>query len=214
MRKLFVLPAACSVALVCAFGFAANSDATIEFENPYVRLVRVQYKAHEKTAVHDHPASPNVYVYLTDGGRLKIGHDGHGYENEPPVIRPVVKAGGIRYQKGVSETHAVEELDGVDSQYLRIELKTQPLDLPEVDVRRAPDDRTPYESRMLRIMRVTCPALSSCPASAHPEDPAVIVVGTRFAFVAAGSLPAMNSTNKPTEQIRVELKTQPIDPSR
>lgn len=190
-------------------GFEGNSDATIEFENPYVRLVRVQYKAHEKTGVHDHPASPNVYVYLTDGGRLKMAHDGHGYQNEPPVIRPVVKAGGIRFQKGVSETHAVEELDGISSQYLRIELKTQPLDLPEADVRRAPDDRNPFENRMLRIMRITCPALSTCPASQHPEDPAVVVSGTRFAFVQGGSLPLMNSSNKPMEQVRVELKTPP-----
>ena len=204
MKKLiWIIPA-------LAFGFAISSDATIEFENPWVRLVRVQYKAHEKTEVHDHPASPNVYVYLTDGGRLRMEHGGHGYEGheaEPPVIRPVVKAGGIRFQKGVSETHAVEELDGVDSQYLRIELKIQPVDLPEVDVRRAPGDRTPYESGMLRILRVACPAKSACPVSAHPEDPAVVVTGKTFVFVPAGAKPVMNSGDAAIEQIRVELKT-------
>ena len=60
----------------------------------------------------------------------------------------------------------MEELDGVESQYIRIELKTKPVDLPKQDVRRAPGDRTPYESGMIRILRVTCAAQSACPASA------------------------------------------------
>jgi len=181
-----------------------SSDATIEFENPSVRIVRVHYTPHEKTAVHDHPPTPTVYVYVTDGGRLQIGHDG-----EEMVTRPPVKAGGIRFQKGVAERHAVEEVDGVESEYIRIELKTQPLDLPEVDVRRAPADRTPYESRMLRILRVTCPAQSACPASQHPENPAVVVTGKQATWVPAGALPLRNSNDAPVEQVRVELKTPP-----
>lgn len=195
-----------------AFGFIAGTDSATEFENPWVRLVRVHYGAHEKTAVHEHPPTPTVYVYLTDGGKLKIGHEigDDGYGAEAPVIRPAVRAGGIRFQKGVSETHAVEELDGVESQYLRIELKIQPVDLPEVDVRRAPDDRTPYESGMLRIMRVTCAAKSACPVSAHAEDPAVVVTGKNFVFLAAGAGAVMNSSDAAVEQVRVELKTAPL----
>lgn len=182
------------------------SDSTLEFENSYVRVVRVHYSPHQKTALHDHPATPTVYVYVTDGGRLKIGHD-----DEDPVTRPPVKAGGIRFQKGVFERHTVEELDGVESEYLRIELKIQPVDLPAVDVRRAPADSTPYESGMIRILRVTCPPHAACPASPHPEDPAVIVTGSRFVWSPAGSQPQMNSSEKAIEQIRVELRTKPAD---
>jgi hypothetical protein len=181
-----------------------STDATIEFENPWVRVVRVHYTPHETTAVHDHPPTPTVYVYVTDGGHLRIGHDG-----EETVIRPLVKAGGIRFQKGVAERHAVEEIDGVESEYIRIELKIQPLDLPEVDVRRAPDDKTPYESRMLRILRVTCPAQSACPASQHSENPAVVVTGKKFVWVSAGAPALRNTLDTSVEQVRVELKTPP-----
>ena len=181
------------------------TDTTIEFENPYVRVARVHYAPHEKTAVHDHPATPNVFVYVTDGGRLAIGHEG-----EEMVTRPPVKAGGIRYQAGVAERHAVEELDGIDSQYIRIEMKTKPVDLPKQDVRRAPGDKTPYESGMLNILRVTCQAKSTCPASEHPEYPAVVVTGKTFQWVPAAAPPLKNSTDTPMEQVRVELKTPPL----
>ena len=187
-----------------ASGQVAPSDATLEFENSLVRIVRVHYKAHQKTAMHDHPATPTVYVYVTDGGRLRIGHDG-----EEPVIRPAVKAGAIRFQHAVAERHVVEELDGVPSEYLRLELKTQPADQPLTDVRRAPDDRTPYESPTLRIYRVTCPAHATCPASAHPEDAAVVVTGREFRWEPAGNEPAMNASANAWEQVRVEIVAAP-----
>jgi hypothetical protein len=181
-----------------------GTDATIELENPYLRIVRVHYTPHEKTAVHEHPPAPTIYVYVTDGGRLRIGHTG-----EETVTRPPVKAGGIRYQKAVYEVHWVEEIDGVDSQYVRLELKTKPVDLPQEDVRRQPADRTPYESGMLRIMRVTCAAHSACPASEHPDNPAVVVYGKEWKWLPAGSPPVKNDSAEPMEQVRVELKTPP-----
>ncbi len=153
--------------LLLAFA-SSKSDSKVEFENPYVRIVRVHYLPHEKTRAHDHPATPTVYVYTTDGGRLKIMHD----DKEAPVIRPVVKAGAVRFNKGAAEHHQVEELDGIASEYLRLELKIEPIDLPQQDIRQAP-----YESEMLRIQRVTCQPHSACPASDHPENPAVVVTG-------------------------------------
>jgi len=184
---------------------APQSDSTIEFENAWVRIVRVHYLPHEKTRAHDHPATPTVYVYTTDGGRLRIVHD----EMEKPVIRPVVKAGAVRFNRGAAEHHQVEELDGVASEYLRIELKTVPLELPQEDVRRAPSDRTPFENAMLRILRVTCEANSACPASDHPENPAVIVTGKKSQWLDANAPPVKNSSPEPIEQVRVELKSKP-----
>ena len=159
--------------LLLAFFASSKSDSTVEFENSYVRIVRVHYLPHERTRAHDHPATPTVYVYTTDGGRLKIMHD----ETEKPVIRPVVKAGAVRFNHGAAEHHQVEELDGVASEYLRLELKIEPIDLPEEDVRRAPTDRAPYESGMLRILRVTCAAHSACPATANVAAPALSATG-------------------------------------
>ncbi len=182
------------------------SDSKIEFENEWVRVVRVHYSPHEKTGIHDHPATPTVYVYITDGGRLRLEHD-----RNDPTVRPPVKMGGIRFQKGVFERHWVEELDGVASEYLRVELKTRQVDLPDLDVRRAPTDRNPYESGMIRILRVTCAANSSCPISEHPEDPAVAVFNAGFVWEPAGASPVVNSSESPMEQVRVELKTKPVN---
>jgi len=186
-------------------GLAATTDSTVQFENNWVRVVRVHYSPHEKTEIHDHPGMPTVYIYLTDGGRLRLGHDG-----AEPTVRPPVKLGGIRFQKGVFERHWVEELDGVDSQYLRVELKTEPVDLPEQDLRRAPADKAPYESGMLRILRVTCQAKSLCPESAHPNHPAVVVSEDGFVWQATGAEGISNKTDVPVEQVRVELKTEPL----
>jgi hypothetical protein len=184
----------------------SKSDSTLEFENAWVRIVRVHYLPHEKTRAHDHPATPTVYVYTTDGGRLRILHD----ETEKPVIRPVVKAGAVRFNHGAAEHHQVEELDGVASEYIRVELKIEPLELPKDDIRRAPDDRTPYENAMIRILRVTCAAHSACPESDHPENPAAIVEGKKFRWLAAHAPSVMNSTAAPVEQVRIELKSKPV----
>jgi hypothetical protein len=116
-----------------------------------------------------------------------------------------VKAGAIRFQHAVAERHIVEELDGVASEYLRLELKTQPAGQPENDVRRAPSDRTPYQSATLRIFRVTCPAHAACPPSADPEDPAIVITGRDFRWEAAHTPPLENVTGQAWEQVRVEI---------
>jgi hypothetical protein len=184
----------------------APTDSKVEFENAWVRIVRVNYAAYQKTALHDHPAAATVFVYTTDGGRLKIVHP----EYPDPTIRPAVKAGGIRYQKAEVEHHTVEELDGVASEYIRLELKIEQIDPPPSDVKRSADDRTPYESRMLRILRVTCAAHAPCPASQHSEDPAVVVTGREFKWLDSYAPPLVNSSDQPQEQVRSELNAKPV----
>src|ERR1051325_4627974 len=62
-------------------------------------------------------------------GRLRISHDdGH------PVVRRPDKAGGTRFHRGVPNPHGVQNLDGIASEYIRIELKPEPVDLPEQDI--------------------------------------------------------------------------------
>jgi hypothetical protein len=185
---------------------SSKTDSKVEFENAWVRIVRVHYAAHEKTRYHDHPSTPTVYIYTTDGGRLRIVHD----EKEEPVIRPAVKANSIRFNRGAVEHHQVEEMDGVASEYLRIELKIEAIDLPGQDVRRAPGDATPFENGMLRILRVTCAAKSVCPASEHRDDPAVEVIGSHFRWAWPDDRGFTNGTNAPVSIVRVELKSKPV----
>jgi hypothetical protein len=188
----------------------SKTDSKVEFENAWVRIVRVHYAPHEKTRYHDHPSTPTVYLYTTDGGRLRIVHD----EKEEPVIRPAVKANSIRFNRGAVEHHQVEEMDGVASEYLRLELKVEPIDLPDKDVRRAPDDSTPFENGMLRILRPICAAKSVCPASEHRDDPAVEVIGSHFRWAGANGPAYSNTADAPVSIVRVELKSKPASKSK
>src|ERR1041384_5522428 len=64
----------------------------LQFENDWVRIVRVHFDPHEKIASHDHPKLGTVYVYLKDGGEVRFSHTG----TEPyALVRPPVKAGGL-----------------------------------------------------------------------------------------------------------------------
>jgi hypothetical protein len=171
----------------------APDDYKLEFENPYIRLVRVTYGPHQKSPEHDHPATPTVYIYTTDGDKMSIAHDG-----EPPVIRPVVKAGQIRFNRGIAEHHTMENLGGVRSEYIRVELKTKPLELPEKDVRLTPSEPS-FENAMIRISRE---------ANGAPEGyPSVYVTlgSGRCTFVPAGQ----RYPTTATPIVKVELKTNP-----
>ena len=108
--------------------------------------------AARKNPRHDHPSTPTVYVYATDGGRLEPARrkrragDPSGGEGRASrfsiTARSSIIGGGARWR---------------GERVLRLELKTEPIDLPEKDVRRAPTDgcdavRKPQKSRILRVL--------------------------------------------------------------
>src|ERR1700722_4458804 len=109
------------------------------FENAWVRASRVTYQPHETVPVHEHPATPTcVYIYVTDGGEFRFTHM-TGFKTSGYVItRPAVKAGAIRFGHSAPETHSVEYLGDEPTEYVRIELRTEPLDTPIRDVRIPP----------------------------------------------------------------------------
>jgi hypothetical protein len=176
-----------------------------EFENSLVRVSRVSYQAHDKAPMHDHPALPTVYVYTTDGGPIRFIHDKIGV-----LTRPAVKAGWIRFPRPAKESHAVEYLGANPTEYLRIEVKTEPVDIPEHAVRLRPEPhaassyaRTQFENRQFRIVRLWC--VTGCPASAHPEDPAVVVAmgSHEVRWVGAGAAFPWDAAG---DYVRIELK--------
>src|SRR5215467_7492178 len=65
---------------VCLFLLATANAASenVEIENQWVRVLRVKQSAHEKSPVHEHPAS--VVVYLTDLHQKITGPDGRTRE--------------------------------------------------------------------------------------------------------------------------------------
>lgn len=190
-RALLFFP----LALVAQDPFKVAPDHyKLVFENPSVRVVRVIYGPHEKSPVHDHPANPTVYVYVTDGGPLHISHEGG-----PMVTRPVVKAGQVRFNHGMAEHHFMENMAGEASEYVRVELKTRPADLPEKDVRLAPD-AAPFENGQIRISHLDCS--QSCAAPAYPAvDVPIGVAKPKWLK------PGEAETGGPL--VRVELKTPP-----
>jgi hypothetical protein len=180
----------------------------LEFENECVRVSRAMFAPGDKLPVHDHPANPTVFVYLTDGGPIRFTHV------QPPftVEREPVKEGGIRYHTGAKETHVVEYLGSTPSEYLRIELKTERPEKKTQHIRIAADDAKPFENGQIRISRFECPARTLCPPA---EYPAMIVTMNNHtaAWYPAGRA-FHNEAYEPSRQIRIELKTKPLTETR
>jgi hypothetical protein len=185
-----------------------------------VRATRVTYGPHETAPVHQHPDTPTtVYVYVTDEGAMRFNHVTGERVAGVSINRRPVKAGSIRFAHGAPETHSVEYLGDEPTEYARIALRTEPLDRPARDVRLPPASFdysgsgaiTQFENGQVRILRVQCGIGQRCPASAHPDDPAVAVT--------------MNGVNRgriqwspelavgPVELVRIELKTKPVSGS-
>jgi hypothetical protein len=185
------------------------------FENQWVRATRVTYGPHETAPVHNHPPNPiTIYVYATDGGVMQFNHM-TGFRTSGVVIdRPPVKAGAIRVSHGQPETHSVKYLGDEPTEYARIELRTEPLDVPMRDVRLPPYTfdkpsaaETQLENGQFRIMRILCAAGQKCPVSEHADDPAVVIIlsGPRRGEI----LWSPQTETGPMEQVRIELKSDP-----
>jgi quercetin dioxygenase-like cupin family protein len=191
------------------------------FENAWVRASKVTYQPHETATAHDHPPTPTcVYIYVTDGGEFRFKHL-TGFKTSGYVItRPAVKAGAIRFAHSAPETHSVDYLGDAPTEYVRIELRTEPLDTPIRDVRIPPAAMDPsksavrkeFENGQVRILRVVCAAGEICPKSENPTDPSVVTVmkGPERGAVRWSPGPETG----PLEEVRIELKTDPPGPKK
>lgn len=183
------------------------------FENDWARATRVTYGPHDTAPIHEHPPTPTtVYVYTTDGGPIRFKHVTGEHVAGVSIERRAVKAGAIRFAHGQPETHSVEYLGDAPTEYVRIELRTEPLDRPIRDVRLPPVSldalQTQFENGQVRIVRVFCAAEQPCPASQHPDDPAIVVAISGPERGAAKWCPP--PPVGPAGQVRVELKTKPV----
>jgi hypothetical protein len=185
----------------------------LELDNPWVRVVRVTYGPYEKAPMHDHPSNPSVYIYLNNAGPLKFSH-GSGVVTE----RGEVVAGAIRFNRGSVETHEVENLGKEPSEYLRVELRTEPLDLIAADVRISATAPVPsfqrsvvFENGQLRIVRATCPGGQDCSYLSTGAEPAIVVLDGKLKWLANGVDNFANKGPNAIEQIRLELKSKPLN---
>jgi len=209
-----------------------KDNYTLDFDNDFVRVIRVRYRPHEKLPTHDHPKTPTVYVYLTDAGPVRFKHMGpKPFELE----RRAVRSGGIRLSPGFVETHEVENVSDTTSEFLRVELKKVPLRQASLKGRFQPSAapqkaKVEFDDANLRIIRIVCGVHEKCqslaslrPAMEIALSPATVRAGTSLKDTSEISLKAgqvrwiephrasvlENIGAAPASLLRIEFKARP-----
>jgi quercetin dioxygenase-like cupin family protein len=194
----------------------AGNHYHLILENQWVRATLVTYAPGETAPLHDHPkGGAIIYVYLTDAGVMRFRH----FEGDTVghiADRPPVKAGSLRLANGTAETHTVEYLGNAPSKYIILELRTKGTfayqRLPPVSLDPARSTtQVQFEDAQVRVVRVSCAMNEKCPASSHPNDPAVVTVLTGAQEGAVKWSP--ERLDGPMQQIRFELKSLSGAPS-
>jgi predicted metal-dependent enzyme (double-stranded beta helix superfamily) len=129
--RSFVTAIACTLFL-CATALAQEATQTapwaykLQFENEWVRVIRVHYEPREKLPPHAHTKWPCAYIYLNDSGPVIFRHKDWDH---PELTRPATKAGSFRLSptSAVNEIHEVENPNDTPSDFLRVEFKTVPI---------------------------------------------------------------------------------------
>jgi beta-alanine degradation protein BauB len=168
------------VVLIVAAATVAAQDPTavspkdyrVEVDNSWVRVLRVKQDPHEKTPMHEHPAS--VTVYLTDVDQRFAGQDGKTSE-----VRH--KAGDVAYASAVER--AEENLSDKPLELILIELKpgapkpiSPPITLDPVKL-----DPTHhlvvFENDRVRALRTILEPHLKSPMHEHPPYVVVYITG-------------------------------------
>ncbi|MEW6207649.1 MAG: hypothetical protein AB1631_04730 [Acidobacteriota bacterium] len=172
MRKFRLVIAVCLLALN-AFAQdplkVAPHAYKLAFENDWVKVVRVRYAPREKIVEHDHPKRATIYVYLNDGGPVIFKHTG-----SIPVTRPATKRGAFRMWPAIVETHEVENTSDLPSEFLRVEMKTEPVGAKTLRGRFPPQPRAAnenyqkieFENEQVRVTRIVVAPRKDVTASA------------------------------------------------
>lgn len=206
-----------------------------QFENAWVRVVRVFYAPNAKLGAHAHNALPAAYVYLNDGGPVHFKHIGTTYG---AATRPPTKAGGFRVYRGLEEIHEVENASDLPSHFLRVEFKTDPKDARTLKGRffreAVPDgenvERIQFENEQVRISRVICAPGRPMRLLAAASDPALLITLQEAQVHASGAGITLrpgqerwldagatwafeNRGSGPAEFLRFDFKTAPIGSS-
>jgi hypothetical protein len=122
----------------------------LEFENEWVRVVRVHYDAKANLPEHEHPEGATVYLYLNASDGVVFQHD----DGSAPVPRPPVLPGAIRSYVAPLEHHSVTNNADAPSDFIRILLKTEvPTRIARPNTRMSPSVMA-YDHAMLHIQRI------------------------------------------------------------
>ncbi len=195
MKRVMAAVVCCSA--MCSAQQANNLPDNYKtiLANKVVRVLRVHYGAYEKVPVHLHPEIPTVYVYLNNSGQVKLTHYADGKVTEV-VMRPPTHTGAYRVNAGKIETHSVENMGDVPSDFLRVEMPDFKME-PNLEFRgKAPEDLSHSFSAVefsiprLTITRVVCVGAQACPVQ-RPSADAVVVAFSDAALNSDGKTTAM-----------------------
>jgi hypothetical protein len=155
----------------------------LEFENEWVKVMRVHYGPREKIPAHNHTEWAAAYVYLNDAGPVIFKHIGLDYG---AITRPETKAGSFRLYKAIKEVHEVENTSDTPSHFLRVEFKTEPVNEKTL---RGKFHREPYpagenyskvqfENEQVRVSRLVFATEKEIEVVASPAEPTLLVALT------------------------------------
>jgi hypothetical protein len=169
-----------------------------QFENDWVRLVRVRYPANSKIPLHGHPSTVTAYVYLSESSPVRFTHQG---SRTHVVTRQPTTPGGFRVSRGGDESHSAENLGPIASDYLRVEFKTEPAGASSPFYR----DNRPlaaaaktttdvrFTNAQMRITRVAIPAGQTAEIATTATAPALLVALGDATLTADGAALALKS---------------------
>lgn len=155
----------------------------LEFENDWVKVLRVHYAAKEKIAEHDHPATAAAFIYLNDSGPVIFRHVGLSYG---AVTRPATKARAFRLWYAVKETHEVENTGDTPSDFVRIEFKTEPVNAKSLRGKFQPEEypqdganenfqKVQFDNEQIRATRLVIAPRKKLVVTTGANEPALLV---------------------------------------
>jgi mannose-6-phosphate isomerase-like protein (cupin superfamily) len=234
--------------LILLFSAAFSQDATqtapwaykLQFENEWVRVIRVHYEPREKLPAHAHTKWPCVYVYLNDGGPVIFRHKDWDH---PELTRPATKAGSFRVSptSAVNEIHEVDNPNDTPSDFLRVEFKTEPVGRESLRGRFYREaypanenySKIQFENEQIRVTRLACAPRKILEVAAGSSEPALFVslsAGRARIKAAAKEIELglgqtiwtpigqqerfENLGEELLEFLRIDLKTAPVKPKK
>lgn len=209
---------------------AFPSVYTVQFENAYVRLIRVRLPGNANLAEHTHPAGIMLHVYFNDADPVQFNHDG------PPndVTRPHVRARSYRVGRARPETHSVVNTGSGMSDYMRVELKTEGDEgllrrIPENPLVDATATVVDMNNSQYRSSRITVASGQSVDLAAPTAQPFLLLALTNGISVTRAASPTVsletgaehfveasqsatvrNTGASPVQLLRVDLLTKPL----
>ncbi|HJQ71149.1 MAG TPA: hypothetical protein VKA70_19390 [Blastocatellia bacterium] len=159
----------------------------LQFENDWVKVVRVHYGPREKLPAHEHTQTASAYVYLNDSGPVVFKHLELPYGD---VTRPPTKTGTFRLYRGLFELHEVENKSELPSDFLRVEFKTEPVNDKSLKGRYHREQypagenfqKVQFENEQVRVTRLVCAAGKRLDVSTGSTEPSLLIALTTAEF--------------------------------